>query len=192
MSAAAALYGAVCGMWNGARLAAYVALKLPLVLGVTWALTLLLSWLGASLLGLPLRFAQVAVLILLGLAAGSLLLASLAPVAALFTLCAPHPDETARTAHNLLYLMHTAFVGGCGFAGTLRESGARLRSRRQAREGTEDRGKPGTAAPLNRDAGASVTGLVGTVDQFLEAEYAQVSYFIDPRIAHRRLAGLSG
>jgi hypothetical protein len=118
MSAAAALYGAVCGMWNGPRLAAYVALKLPLVLGVTWGLTLLLSWFGASLLGLPLRFAQVAVLILLGLAAGSLLLASLAPVAALFTLCAPHPDETARTAHNLLYLMHTAFVGGCGFAGT--------------------------------------------------------------------------
>jgi hypothetical protein len=29
---AAAVYGAVCGMWNGARLSAYVAIKLPLAL----------------------------------------------------------------------------------------------------------------------------------------------------------------
>jgi hypothetical protein len=119
MAAGAALYGAVLGSWTGWRLAAYVALKLPLVLLLTSALTLLLSWLGSSLLGVPLRFGQVAVLIFLGLAGASLLLASLAPVAALFTACAPPPGLTARTTHNLLYLMHTLFVGACGLAGTL-------------------------------------------------------------------------
>jgi hypothetical protein len=118
MSACAALYGAVFGGWHGPRLAAYVALKLPLVLLLTSALTLLFSWLAARLLGLPLRFGQVAVLTFLGLAVAGLLLASLSPVAWLFIHCAPAPGVEARTAHNLLYLMHTLFVGGCGLAGT--------------------------------------------------------------------------
>jgi hypothetical protein len=118
MAACAAVYGAVFGGWHGPRLSAYVALKFPLVLLLTSALTLVFSWLAARLLGLPLRFGQVAVLILLGLAVASLLLASLSPVAWLFIHCSPAPDADARTAHNVLYLMHTLFVGGCGLAGT--------------------------------------------------------------------------
>jgi hypothetical protein len=119
MAACAALYGAVFGGWHGRLLAAYVALKLPLVLLATSALTMLFSWLVARLLGLPLRFGQVAVLTFLALAVASLLLASLAPVAWLFIHCAPAPSGEARTAHNVLYLMHTLFVGGCGLAGTV-------------------------------------------------------------------------
>lgn len=118
MAAAAAVYGAVCGMWNGARLSAYVAVKLPLALLLTSAFTVVLSWMVAALSGLPLRFGQVAVLTFLALTVGAVLLASLAPVAVLFTLAAPPPDENARTAHNLLYLMHTTFVGACGLAGS--------------------------------------------------------------------------
>jgi hypothetical protein len=118
MAGAAAIYGAVCGSWNGARLSAYVAIKLPLALLLTSAVTVALSWMMAALFGLPLRFGQVLVLTFLALAGSSLLLASLAPVAALFTIAAPAPDQTARTTHNLLYLMHTAFVGACGLAGT--------------------------------------------------------------------------
>lgn len=114
----AATYGAVLGLWHGPRLAAYSAVKLPLVLLLTSALTVAFSWLAATLLGLPLRFGQVAVLTFLALAAGSLLLLSLTPVAWIFTICAPAPSPGARTAHNLLYLLHTAAVGGCGIAGT--------------------------------------------------------------------------
>jgi hypothetical protein len=40
-------------------------------------------------------------------------------VAALFTYAAPAPSSEARTAHNLLYLMHTGLVGACGLAGAL-------------------------------------------------------------------------
>lgn len=119
MAAGAALYGAVLGMWHGPRLALWVALKLPLVLLLTSALTVLFSWAVARILGLPLRFGQVGVLTFLALAVGSLLLASVAPVAWLFTVCAPIPSAAARTTHNLLYLLHTAFVGGCGLAGTV-------------------------------------------------------------------------
>ena len=118
MALGAAVYGAVLGQWHGPRLALYVAVKLPMVLLLTSGLTLLLSWILAQLLGLPLRFGQVAVLIFLGLASASVMLASLAPVAWLFTVSAPPPTTAARTAHNLLYLMHTGFVGSSGLAGS--------------------------------------------------------------------------
>ena len=116
--AGAALYGAVLGMWHGAQLSLYVALKLPLVLLLTSALSVIFAWIAARLLGLALGLGQVAVLTFLALAVASLLLASLAPVVWLFTFCAPAPGTQARTAHNLLYLLHTEFVGGCGLAGT--------------------------------------------------------------------------
>ncbi|HSK79274.1 MAG TPA: hypothetical protein VLQ45_22670 [Thermoanaerobaculia bacterium] len=114
----AAVYGAVLGFWHGPRLAAYAAVKLPLVLLLTAALTVGFGWIASALLGLPLRFGQVTVLTFLALATGSALLVSLAPIAWLFTVCAPPPSDEAQTAHNLLYLLHTVFVGGCGVAGT--------------------------------------------------------------------------
>ena len=119
MAVCAALYGAVLGLWHGPRLAAYDAVKLPLVLLLTAALTVGFAWTAAAVLGLPLRFGQVAVLTFLALAVASLLLASLVPVAGFFNLSAPAPTPAARTAHNLLYLLHTAFVGACGLAGTV-------------------------------------------------------------------------
>jgi hypothetical protein len=119
MAACAALYGAVLGLWHGPRLALYDAVKLPLVLLLTSALTVGFAWIAAAVLGLPLRFGQVAVLTFLALAVASLLLASLVPVAGFFNLSAPKPTPDARTAHNLLYLLHTAFVGACGLAGTV-------------------------------------------------------------------------
>ncbi|HXU32620.1 MAG TPA: hypothetical protein VN851_18790 [Thermoanaerobaculia bacterium] len=118
MTLGAALYGAVFGSWHGPRLALYVAVKFPLVMFATTALTLLFSWIAARFLGLPLRLAQAAVLTLLALTVASLVLAALAPVAGLFVFCSPRPTPEARTAHNVLYLMHTFLVGTAGFAGT--------------------------------------------------------------------------
>jgi hypothetical protein len=114
--ACAALYGFVFGSWHGSRLALFVALKFPLVLLATAALTLPLNWTLAVATRAPISFRQVAVLTFLTLALASLLVASLAPVAWLFVRGAPPPSDAARTAHNLLYLMHTAFVGGAGYA----------------------------------------------------------------------------
>lgn len=118
MALSAAGYGAILGMWHGPRLAAYDAVKLPLVLVLTSSLTVLFSWMAAQALSLPLRFAQVTVLTFLALATASVVLVSLAPIAWFFTLCAPAPTTESRTTHNALYLMHTMFVGACGLAGT--------------------------------------------------------------------------
>jgi len=117
MVAGAAAYGAVLGMWHGPRLALYCAIKFPLVLLLTTAVTIAFSWLAATLLGLPLTAGQVIALNLLALAAAATLLASLVPIAWLFTYSAPPPTAAERTTHNLLYLMHTGFVAGCGLAG---------------------------------------------------------------------------
>jgi hypothetical protein len=104
-------------MWHGPRLALYCAVKFPLVLLLTTAATILFSWVAATLLGMPLTLAQVVVLNLLALGTAATVLASLVPIAWLFTFSAPPPGVGERTAHNLLYLMHTGFVGGCGLAG---------------------------------------------------------------------------
>jgi hypothetical protein len=117
MIAGAAAYGAVLGMWHGPRLALYCAIKFPLVLLLTTGITIAFSWLAATLLGLPLTAGQVIALNLLALGAAATLLASLVPIAWLFTYSAPPPTAAERTTHNLLYLMHTGFVAGCGLAG---------------------------------------------------------------------------
>ena len=135
--AGAAIYGAALGLWRGGAQVAYAAVKLPLVLMVTAALTMVFNWIAAVLLGLQVRFAQVAVLSFLALGVAAVLLASLAPVAWLFSVSAPVPSLEARATHNLLYLLHTAIVGGAGLAGmavlwrTLRRlAGDRRRAKR--------------------------------------------------------------
>ena len=62
MIAGAALYGAALGSWHGVRLAAYDALKLPLVLLLTSAFTVLFSWVTSRALGISLQFSHVALL----------------------------------------------------------------------------------------------------------------------------------
>ncbi|MFN8060344.1 MAG: hypothetical protein U0Q12_14400 [Vicinamibacterales bacterium] len=118
MVASAALYGAALGSWHGFRLAVYDAVKLPTVLVLTSAFTMLFSWIAARLSGVSLRFAQVAALTFLGLATGAVVLASLTPIAWFFTFCAPSPSGAARATHNALYLMHTSCVAACGVAGS--------------------------------------------------------------------------
>ena len=137
MSAGAAIYGAALGQWRGGEQIAYAAVKLPLVLVLTATLTLPFNWMSAWLLGLRVGFVQVAVLTFLALAAAAVLLASLAPVAWLFTVSAPPHSAAARATHNLLYLLHTALVAGSGLAGTAvlwrtleRLAGDRRRARR--------------------------------------------------------------
>lgn len=119
MTAGAGVYGAVLGAWHGPRLAAFVAVKLPLVMLATSVLTATFMWMVARAFGAPLSVASTMVLGFRALAVASVLLAALAPIAGLFTFAAPPPSADARTAHNLLYLMHTAIVGGCGLAGAL-------------------------------------------------------------------------
>jgi len=107
------------GLWHGPRLAAYVAIKLPLVLLLTSALTMAFNWLTARLAGLQLPLSQVAAMTFGALAIGAMLLLSLVPVALLFTCTFPAPSAEARVTHNLLILTHTVLVGAACSIGTV-------------------------------------------------------------------------
>lgn len=113
-----AVYGAVLGSWHGARLAAYVAIKIPLMLLITAAVTALFNWIVASLLGLAMRLRQIVALTLMPLAITAIVAASLSPVVWLFNESLPPPSPTQQTLHNLLYLTHTLLIAASGLAGT--------------------------------------------------------------------------
>jgi hypothetical protein len=93
--------------------------KLPLVLLVTCGFTLLFNGLVGKLLGEGLGLREVTRVTLSAMGVAAVLLASLAPVVLLFHLTLPLPSPTERLTHNLLYLLHTVSVGGCGLVGTL-------------------------------------------------------------------------
>lgn len=112
-----AAYGAALGAWNGPLLAAYAAVKLPVVLLATTAVTLVFNSAAAAAMGCRARLREVAEVTLGGMAVASVLLASLVPVVVLFDLSMPPAGSAARTTHNLLYLLHTAAVGTAGLAG---------------------------------------------------------------------------
>ncbi|HUO86710.1 MAG TPA: hypothetical protein VM617_04905 [Thermoanaerobaculia bacterium] len=132
----AALYGAGLGAWHGPRMALYAAVKLPMVLLVTGAATLLFNVLATAVLGERLRPRVAARLTASALASAAGLLGSLAPVAVLLAVTTPPPSPAARLDHNLLYLLHTGLVGACGLVDTAalwRSLSAACRSRRGAR-----------------------------------------------------------
>ena len=116
--ACGALYGASLGAWHDARLAVYTAVKIPLLLFATAALTALFNWIIASMIGLHLKFAESIEMSLLPMSIASLILASCAPIVFFFDLSLPPPMPSERTLHNLLYLTHTALVAGAGMTGT--------------------------------------------------------------------------
>ena len=113
-----AIYGAVLGSWHGARLATYVAIKVPLLMLSTALITALFNWVVAALLGLRMRIAQTFALTLVPLAIASIVAASLAPVAWFFTRSLPGPSPAQQTLHNVLYLVHVALIASAGIAGT--------------------------------------------------------------------------
>jgi hypothetical protein len=118
--ALAALYGAALGLWGGGEQALFAAAKLPIVLIVTWLLTVPCAALVGWTLGRRAPLAEIVAGTLAPLASAAVLLASLAPVAALFSATLPLPTHEARTEHNLLFLLHSILVGAAGVAGVAR------------------------------------------------------------------------
>lgn len=111
-------YGASIGAWRGGGMVLLTAIKLPLALLVTTFVTLMINALLGRLLGLRIGIGQTLTLTLLAMAATSALLGALAPVSWWFQMSAEAPGADARTAHNLLYLLHVAMVAWAGLVGS--------------------------------------------------------------------------
>src|SRR5262245_53192778 len=86
-----AAFGGAMGAWRSPQLAAYVAIKLPLLLFATAIVDALLNGLWAKRLGFDLSLRESLRAVLLSFALASVVLGSLAPVVLLFDLALPGP-----------------------------------------------------------------------------------------------------
>jgi hypothetical protein len=115
-----ALYGFSVGYWRSPLMGWYVAVKMPLLIGLTLAFNALLNGLLAMLLGSGLGLRQSFLALLTSFAIMALILGSLAPVTWLMAWNAPPPDSPdARVAHNVYLLAHTFLIAFAGITGNV-------------------------------------------------------------------------
>jgi hypothetical protein len=117
MLVGSAVYGGTFGLWRSGLLAVYVAVKLPLLLGLTAGLVMLLNWMLAQVASSGLRLAQVAALTCRAMAVACVVLASMAPITTFLAMAVPPPDPQADLPHNLLLLGHVMLVAVAGLYG---------------------------------------------------------------------------
>lgn len=109
------LYGATIGVWHGPRMAAYVAIKLPLVVCLTLAVNGLINGLFAQLLGSGLGFRQTTEALLMTFAVFALIVGSLSPITFLLAWNAPPPEAPdSGSVHRQLLVAHTFLIAFAG------------------------------------------------------------------------------
>lgn len=119
--AGGALYGFSLGVWRSPLMGVYVAVKLPLLVGLTLAVNGLLNGMLAQILGSGLSFRQTMLAILMSFATFCFIAGSLSPLAAFLALNAPAPDEPGGAqTHSTLLLMHTAIIAFAGITANAR------------------------------------------------------------------------
>jgi hypothetical protein len=117
---ACGVYGAIMAGWRSPLLAAYVAVKLPLLFLAATAVVAPFNWIVAAVLGAGLPFRTTVGVAFASMAAASWILLALAPVALLFLLTAVPREGTPaelRTAHNGILLTHVGILAAAGVAG---------------------------------------------------------------------------
>ena len=116
-------YGAAMGSWWAPLQAAYVAIKLPLLILLTTLGNGLLNGMLAPLLGLRITFRQVQTAVLFSFAIASAILGALSPVA-LFVVCNTPPltGTTRQSSPEYCFLQLTlvVFIALAGVAGNVR------------------------------------------------------------------------
>ena len=117
---ACAVYGAVLGGWRSAQLAAYVAVKLPMLFLGTILLVTVFNWVAALLLGAGFRLHDVLLVVSGAMCVAGWVLLACAPVAFLLVWAAAPtsgaPDEL-RHAHNVMLLTHIVVLAAAGVIG---------------------------------------------------------------------------
>ncbi len=112
-------YGATIGMWQGPKLACFVAIKLPWVILLTLLSNAMLNAILASLLGVRLNFAQTTLALLNAFAVFGLIVGSLAPITFGIAIDAPTPHEPGgQETHRRLILVHTLLIAFAGIIST--------------------------------------------------------------------------
>ena len=117
------VYGAAMGSWCAPLQAAYVAIKIPLLILLTTLGNGLLNGMLAPLLGLKITFRQTQTAVLLSFAIASAILGALSPVALFVVWNTPPLTDTTRPSspeHCFLQLALVVFIAVAGVAGNVR------------------------------------------------------------------------
>lgn len=110
-----ALYGFSMGLWRGAEMASYVAIKLPMLIFCTLLVNGLINGLLAVVLDSGITMRQSLQFLLAGFATMSIILGALSPISLALALHAPAADaDNARDYHAFILLFHTAIVAYAG------------------------------------------------------------------------------
>lgn len=116
-----ASYGASIGMWRAPEQAGWVALKMPVLIGLTLGMNGVFNGMMAAVLGTGLGFRQTMVAIGQSFAVFALVVGGLGPVAAFFTLALPGgADPGGEQAYRGLLLAHTGVIALGGIFANLR------------------------------------------------------------------------
>ncbi|MCB1098897.1 MAG: hypothetical protein KDN22_25210 [Verrucomicrobiae bacterium] len=121
ISIGCSLYGATLGLWRAPLQAAFVAVKLPLLIGLTLIINGMLNGMLALILGSGLTFRQTLHGCLMGFTIFSLIVGSLSPV--LFFMVINAPPATAPEAahwHAVFLLVNVVTIAGAGIAGNVK------------------------------------------------------------------------
>ncbi len=120
VAAATGVYGAVLAAWRSPLMAAYVAVKLPLVFVGATAIVSLFCWMSGQTTGAGLRYREVLEAVFFAMSVAGAILLALAPVVLFFVFVAA-PDsgsrDTMRLAHSAMMLAHIAVMGCAGTVG---------------------------------------------------------------------------
>lgn len=110
-----ALYGFSMGLWRGAEMGAYVAIKLPLLLLSTLLVNGLINGLLAAVLDSGITIRQSLQFLMAGFATMAIILGALSPISLGLSIHAPAPDaDNAKDYHAFILLFHTAVVAYAG------------------------------------------------------------------------------
>ena len=114
-----AAYGFTLGMGRASLMGVYVAIKLPLLILLTLTVNALLNGILAQVLGSGLSFRQTWSAILHSFALFSLLVGSLSPIAAYFTMNADFQTKASQS-HAIMLLLHVGVIATAGIVANLR------------------------------------------------------------------------
>ena len=127
-------YGLALGWWRSPEMAAFIAVKLPIVFVATAAVVSGFSWLAALVSGIDMRYREVFAHMFDAIAVASKILLALVPVVVFFVVSGAPESGTKnemRFAHSCLMLMHLMVMSGAGVVGNIRLY-AELKSRNPA------------------------------------------------------------
>lgn len=115
-----AAYGISMGIWQGWKMAAYVAIKLPLLIFITLLVNGMINALLAQVLDSGISMRQSMQFLLSGFATMATILGALAPITIGMALQAPDPDaHGAKDYHSIILLTHVSLIAYAGIVSHL-------------------------------------------------------------------------